>query len=66
MFCMPLMSLSNDWSDMGNSQREAFVRAVELGSLTAAADDLGYTHSGVTHLLNALEGRLGMRHLQEE
>ena len=27
---------------------EAFVRAVELGSLSKAAEELGYTQSGIT------------------
>ena len=27
----------------------AFVRAVELGSLSKAAEELGYTQSGISH-----------------
>ena len=34
---------------------EAFVRAVERGSLSKAAEELGYTQSGISHLMQALE-----------
>ena len=30
---------------------EAFVRAVELGSLSKAAEELGYTQSGISHMM---------------
>lgn len=56
---------------MGESKYEVFLKTVELGSLTKAAEVLGYTQSGVTHILNALEdecrlkllsrGRAGVR-----
>ena len=46
---------------MGISQYEAFVETVERGSLTKAAEALGYTQSGVTHMLDALERELGVR-----
>lgn len=38
---------------------EAFLTAAELGSLTAAAESLGYTQSGVTRMIGALEAELG-------
>ena len=39
---------------MSISQYQAFIRTIELGNLTRAAEDLGYTQSGITHLLNSL------------
>lgn len=44
---------------MSLKKYEAFVKTVELGSLTRAADALGYTQSGMSHMLNALEAELG-------
>lgn len=38
---------------------EAFLAAAELGSLTAASESLGYTQSGVTRMISALENELG-------
>ena len=38
---------------------EAVLLAAELGSLTAAAQRLGYTQSGITRMLNSLEEELG-------
>lgn len=35
------------------------VRAVELGSVTRAAEEFGYTQSGASHLLSALEEETG-------
>ncbi|MCR4963520.1 MAG: LysR family transcriptional regulator [Firmicutes bacterium] len=40
---------------------EAFIRTVELGSLSKAADDLGYTQSGVSHMIRSLEEELGFK-----
>lgn len=34
--------------------------AIDLGSLTAAASELGYTQSGLTHMMNSLENELGL------
>lgn len=42
----------------------AFVRAVETGGFTAAAQDLGLTPSAVSKLVTRLEDRLGARLLQ--
>ena len=39
----------------------AFLATAELESLTKAADYLGYTQSGVSHLLNKLEDELGFQ-----
>ena len=38
---------------------EAFLAAAELGSLTAPAELLGYTQSGVTRMIGTLEEELG-------
>lgn len=35
------------------------VRAVDTGSFTRAAEELGYTPSGITHMMNAMESELG-------
>lgn len=40
---------------------EALLKTVELGSLTRAAETLGYTQSGVSHMLNALEKEWGLQ-----
>ncbi|SEJ24951.1 LysR family transcriptional regulator [Frateuria terrea] len=41
-----------------------YARIVELGSFTAAADDLGLPRATVTHTIKALESRLGAQLLQ--
>ncbi|NUO71527.1 MAG: LysR family transcriptional regulator [Frateuria sp.] len=41
-----------------------YARIVELGSFTAAADDLGLPRATVTHAIKALERRLGAQLLQ--
>jgi DNA-binding transcriptional LysR family regulator len=38
---------------------EAFVRAIELGSLSKAAAELGYTQSGISHMMQSLEDEVG-------
>ncbi|GGF68568.1 LysR family transcriptional regulator [Paenibacillus albidus] len=38
---------------------EVFVKVVELGSLTKAAELLGFTQSGISHTLSALEAEFG-------
>ena len=38
---------------------ETFVKVVELGSLTKAAQALGCTQSAVSHILNDLEEAFG-------
>lgn len=44
---------------MSLKKYEAFAKTVEMGSLTRAADALGYTQSGMSHILNNLEAELG-------
>lgn len=45
---------------MSIKKYEAFVKTVELGGLTKAAQALGYTQSSMSHILNNLEGELGV------
>lgn len=37
----------------------AFIKVVELGSVTAAAKEMGYSQPGISHMLNSLELELG-------
>lgn len=39
---------------------QALLAAVDCGSLTAAAAELGYTQSGLTHMMNSLETEMGL------
>ncbi len=49
---------------MDTKKYEAMVTAVTQGSFTRAADLLGYTQSGLTHMMNALEAEVGFRLLE--
>ena len=49
---------------MDTKKFEAMVTAVTQGSFTRAADMLGYTQSGLTHMMNALEAEVGFRLLE--
>ena len=44
---------------MDSKKVHALLLAIEKGSLTSAAAELGYTQSGLTHMMNALEEELG-------
>lgn len=46
---------------MNLSQYEALIKAVETGTMTRAAEEMGYTQSGLTRALNALEEQWGVR-----
>lgn len=46
---------------MNAVQYRALLKAVEVGTLTQAAEELGYTQSGLTKMLNALEDEIGFR-----
>lgn len=46
---------------MNLSQYEAFVKAAEAGTMTKAAEELGYTQSGLTRALNSLEEKCGFK-----
>ena len=46
---------------MNFGQYEAFVKAVEVGTMTQAAEELGYSQSGLTRALSSLEEEWGVR-----
>ena len=45
---------------MDTKKWEALLTAVEAGSFTKAAERLGYTQSGLTHMMHALEKEVGL------
>ena len=49
---------------MNISKYKVLLTAVDMGSFSAAANKLGYTQSGLTHMMNALEAELGFPILQ--
>ena len=51
---------------MNLSQLQALMETIEQKNLTRAAEKLGYTQSGITHLLNALEEECGLKLLVRE
>lgn len=51
---------------MNISKYEAFLKTIEVGTLTKAAEQLGYTQSGMTHMLNALENECGVKLLTRD
>lgn len=46
---------------MSASKYEVFAKVVEMGSLTQAAEVLGYTQPGVSHIINSLEDEFGFQ-----
>ena len=49
---------------MESKKLEALLMAVDLGSFTKAAEVLGYTQSGLTHMMNSLEKEVGFTLLE--
>ncbi len=49
-----------DYSIMENKKYEAFLTVSETGSITKAADIMGYTQSGLTQMIKSLESELGL------
>lgn len=49
---------------MNVSKYKVLLTAVDTGSFSSAARELGYTQSGLTHMMNALEDELGISILQ--
>lgn len=45
---------------MNTQQYEAFIQTVESGSFSKAAENMGYTQSGISHTINAMETELGV------
>ncbi len=44
----------------------ALLYTVELGSLTKAGEALGYTQSGISHMINSLESEYGLQLLYRD
>jgi DNA-binding transcriptional LysR family regulator len=51
--------------DLNIQKYMAFVKTVESGSFTKAAQVLGYTQSGISRLINDLETEWGVSFLKE-
>jgi DNA-binding transcriptional LysR family regulator len=49
----------NEERDMNIQKYMAFVKAVELGSFTKAAEILDYSQSGISRMINDLEKEWG-------
>ena len=49
---------------MNITKYKALLTAVDMGTLSGAAEKLGYTQSGLTHMMNSLEDELGFSVLQ--
>ncbi|MCB2294775.1 LysR family transcriptional regulator [Clostridium algoriphilum] len=49
---------------MESNKVKALLIAVHMGSFTKAAEKLGYTQSGLTHMMNSLEKEIGFQLLQ--
>ena len=56
-----LMQVIQKEAHMNITQYEALVRAVESGTMTEAARELGYSQSGLTRALNSLEQEWGVK-----
>lgn len=48
------------FNNMDTKKVNALLISIDRGSLTAAAAELGYTQSGLTHMMNSLEDELGL------
>lgn len=46
---------------MNITKYEAFIKVAELGNITHAAQALGYSQPGISHMLNSLEQELGLQ-----
>ena len=51
---------------MDSKKLEILMTAVNLGSFSRAAEVVGYTQSGLTHLMNGLEREIGVRLIQRD
>ena len=49
---------------MDSKKLEVLMTAADLGSFTKASEVVGYTQSGLTHMMNALEREIGFPLLQ--
>lgn len=46
---------------MDTKKLEVLLKAIEAGNLTAAGDEMGFTQSGVSHLIKSIETELGFQ-----
>ena len=53
-------------ASLKNQKYHAFVKTVELGGLTRAAEVMGYTQSGISHMIQSLEDEVGVRLLYRD
>jgi DNA-binding transcriptional LysR family regulator len=60
------MRKSNEVFAMSIQKYMAFIKTVEYGSLTKAAQSLGYTQSGISHMINDLEAEWDMALLERK
>lgn len=58
------MRKCNGVETMHGRKLKAYVRALELGSITKAGEELGYTQSGISHMLKSLEEEVGFSLLE--
>ena len=56
---IPGKGMAESENTMESKKLEALMMAVDLGSFTRAAEVLGYTQSGLTHMMNSLEKEIG-------
>lgn len=49
---------------MDSDKLNAFLKAIQIGSLTAAAEKIGYTQAGLTNMMNRLEKEMGINLLR--
>ena len=51
---------------MDSKKLEILITAVDLGSFSKAAEVVGYTQSGLTHLVDSLEREIGLTLVQRD
>ncbi|MFR6331705.1 MAG: LysR family transcriptional regulator [Eisenbergiella sp.] len=51
---------------MNINKYRLLIKAIELGNLTKAAQELGYTQSGASHQIKSVEEELGIKILQRD
>ena len=51
---------------MDSKKLEILMTAVNLGSFSKASEVVGYTQSGLTHLINGLEREIGMKLIRRD
>ena len=51
---------------MDSKKLEILMTAIDLGSFSKASEVVGYTQSGLTHLVDSLEREIGMKLIQRD